>query len=728
MSVFRITSESKKTFPVGLVVIFLVFSGGIIITGHFYNKFQSNRVFREQEQTLSAIAVLKAGQITAWRRERMGDAEVIKNNDPFVKSIKHFFADPDQKGIKIELTKWMNSFINAFDYDGISLVDTLFRTRIMVTASDSVSIFRIRNELSESIEYRNIIMTDLHSASDFHDVHLDLLIPLSDPGNNSKRVFGIMILRIDPGKTLFPLIQSWPTIVKSSETVLLRHEKDSILYLNELRHQKNTSMKLKLPLSNEDLLASKAVTGMKGVYEGVDYRNVPVVGYVTGIPGTPWFMVAKVDKTELQTPIRRQRNISVSITVLLILINASVFGFWIWNQRLRAYQRELKDKITILDSEEELRETNEYLTNLINYANAPIIVWDPSLHITRFNHAFERLSGFTAEEVTGKKIDLLFSQDKVGFSLELIKRAVSGERWETVEIEIQRKDGDSRIVMWNSANILDKDEKTVIATIAQGNDITDRKTAEEKLRLLNEELEQSVIERTSQLESANRELEAFSYSVSHDLRAPLRSVNSFTDILLDEYKDKLDDEGKRLCGIISSGAAKMGELIDDLLNFSKIGRSVLHSSFLDMKSMANEVFADITDEKKKGEINLNIGMLHKAYGDSGLIRQVWNNLISNAIKYSSKEKFSEITIGSQVNGDLITYYIHDNGVGFDMNYMHKLFGVFQRLHSEAEFEGNGVGLAIVQRIILRHGGKVWAEGKVGKGATFYFSLRVSNSG
>lgn len=227
---------------------------------------------------------------------------------------------------------------------------------------------------------------------------------------------------------------------------------------------------------------------------------------------------------------------------------------------------------------------------------------------------------------------------------------------------------------------------------------------------------------SKQLEAVNKELEAFSYSVSHDLRSPLRSVHSYTKILMEEYGTKLDEEGKRLCDAIFSGSTKMGKLIDDLLSFSKIGRSSLNPALLDMESMVYSSFTEISGEKGKESIKLIIEKLHNASGDANLIRLVWNNLISNAIKYSSKEKTSKITIGSKQENDMITYFIKDNGVGFDMQYVHKLFGVFQRLHSDSEFEGSGVGLANVQRIILKHNGSVWAEGEVGKGATFYFSL------
>jgi PAS domain S-box-containing protein len=295
-----------------------------------------------------------------------------------------------------------------------------------------------------------------------------------------------------------------------------------------------------------------------------------------------------------------------------------------------------------------------------------------------------------------------------------------------LEHRIIRPDGSVRWVYERAEPNFDQDGK-LIRYIGSTLDITERRQAEAEIRQLNETLEQRVIERTGQLNEANKELEAFSYSVSHDLRAPLRAVQGFSNILLDDYRDILDDEGKRLCGIISSGASQMGRLIDDLLNFSRIGRSSMTPAIIDMKSVANSVYWDFTDEDAKKRIVLKVGDLHKVSCDLNLIKIVWNNLIGNAIKYSSKQKTPEISIGSRQEGDHITYFIKDNGVGFNMQYGYKLFGVFQRLHTESEFEGNGVGLAMVQRIISKHAGEVWAESEIGKGATFFFSLPSENT-
>jgi len=373
-------------------------------------------------------------------------------------------------------------------------------------------------------------------------------------------------------------------------------------------------------------------------------------------------------------------------------------------------------------AEEELRETNEYLMNLFNHANAPIIVWDTSMFITQFNHAFEHLSGYCTEEVIGKKIDILFSKETIESSLDLIERAISGERWETVEIEIQRKDGDSRILLCNTANILEKDNKTVVATIAQGNDITERKHGEEEIQRLIAGLEQRVAERTAQLQAVNKELETFSYSVSHDLKAPLRAIDGFTGILIEEYKNKIDAEGQRICDVIKSSAVQMNRLIEDLLAFSHLNRTELHMSTIDMKTMANSIYYEYSLPEKRENISFTVRDIPRAFGDSSLIKQVWSNLILNAIKFSSKKDHPEIIIDYEAGKNEIIYSVSDNGSGFDMQYADKLFCVFQRLHDSTDFEGTGIGLAIVNRIISRHGGRVWAAGEPDKGAIFYFSL------
>jgi PAS domain S-box-containing protein len=258
----------------------------------------------------------------------------------------------------------------------------------------------------------------------------------------------------------------------------------------------------------------------------------------------------------------------------------------------------------------------------------------------------------------------------------------------------------------------------IIGIFGISRDITERKRGEQAIQQLNVDLKKQA----EQLEAANKELEAFSYSVSHDLRAPLRAIDGFTRILLEDYEPLLEEEGKRVCEIIRREAQHMGELIDDLLTFSRLGRKEMHFTKIDMKAMAGSVFDELMKTGNTGRIDFHIHRLPSTAGDPVLIRQVWVNLLSNAIKFSSKKERAVIEVGSKHSEDEHVYYVRDTGAGFELEYVDKLFGVFQRLHGEKEFEGTGVGLAIVKRVINRHGGRVWAEGEVDKGATFYFAL------
>jgi PAS domain S-box-containing protein len=326
------------------------------------------------------------------------------------------------------------------------------------------------------------------------------------------------------------------------------------------------------------------------------------------------------------------------------------------------------------------------------------------------------MKGYTAEEIVGRHYSSFYLPEDVASGRpqsDLDQAELTGrmedENWRV------RKDG-SRFLAHVIITTL-RDENGGLRGFAKIiRDVTEKKQAEEGVRQLNQE---QVLR--GRLEASNKELEAFTYSVSHDLRAPLRSVDSFSRIVLEDYGAIVGDEGNRLLGIVRSEAQRMGQLIDDLLSFSRIGRDEMLAAECDMTEVVNNALSSL-DSKAMNSVTVELKPIPRAFGDLAMLRQVWFNLLSNAVKFSSKKANPRIEIGGSSDGDLDTFYVKDNGAGYDPRFAEKLFGVFQRLHSEQEFEGTGVGLAIVQRTIHRHGGTVWAEGKVGEGATFYFTL------
>lgn len=357
-----------------------------------------------------------------------------------------------------------------------------------------------------------------------------------------------------------------------------------------------------------------------------------------------------------------------------------------------------------IKAEAVLKARSDYIQDLYDNAPCGYHSIDADGVFVEANATFLRWLGYEKEELLHQKTfrELLTDDGKKLFDATFSDFKKNGTV-NGLEFELVDKEGDTLPVMLSSRAVYDsngryqKDRATTF-------DITLRKQAEEKARFL------------------NAELEAFSYSVSHDLRAPLRSIDSYTKILLEEHGKRLDDEGRRLLSVVLKNSARMTQLIDDLLDFSRVGRKELIKSEFSMQRLV-EVVVDEMELRKNGrKVTLDSQVDKLAWGDKNTIRQVWYNLISNAVKYSSKSPKIKIEIGTYTEGDKDIFFVKDNGVGFDMAYYHKLFGVFQRLHSSREFDGTGVGLALCQRIVNRHEGEMWATSELGKGATFYFSL------
>jgi PAS domain S-box-containing protein len=360
--------------------------------------------------------------------------------------------------------------------------------------------------------------------------------------------------------------------------------------------------------------------------------------------------------------------------------------------------------------------------------HAIVAITDPQGKITYVNDKFCAISKYSREELLGQDHRIINSGYHPGdFIRGLWATITHGKVWKG-EIKNKAKDGSFYWVDTTIVPFLNEQGKPR-QYVAIRADITERKAVEKKIHQLNVELEQRVAERTAQLQAANQELEAFSYSVSHDLRAPLRHVLGFVEMLQQDAGPSLSKKSLRHLATISQAAKQMGQLVDELLAFSRVGQTEMQKREVSLDRLVKEVLRDVQKETKGRNIVWAIHSLPAVRADRALLRMVLVNLISNAVKFTGTRAEAKIEIGCAPSGDGETViFIRDNGAGFDPRYAGKLFGVFQRLHSRDEFEGTGIGLANVQRIIHRHDGRTWAEGAVDRGATFYFSIPKQNGG
>ncbi|MDD2764796.1 MAG: PAS domain S-box protein [Opitutaceae bacterium] len=997
---------------------------GIALAGFFYLHHQQKALRDRIWAELSAIADLKAGQIVNWRQERISDARFLMQAPAVARDLALFLAYPDSPDQRAAALGWLNQMKGGDRYELLAFFDQRFDPRLSTSESGPVVDPHLREQLKEAAQSRDVVAGDIE-ASGAGGIRLDIIAPVvgseppavrsaSDQESAGSKLVGLILLRLDPHRFLFPLLRTWPVPSATAETLLVRREGDQVVFLSELRHRRNAALTLRMAVAEENLPAAKAVRGLPGPLEGFDYRGVPVLAAYRGIPGTPWVMVAKVDQAEIYAPLRRQAWSVGLLAILLVLATALAAGF-LWRQRTAAFlRRELaaererailmerlalvtrhaNDIILLTDTEGKIVEANDravqiygytldelrkktlpelrapesragfehdigllqsadgavfetthrrrdgstlpvevsarlveiggrkcklgiirdvtqrkahereierlnrlyaalsqvnqvivrtkdrrelfsevcrvlveyggfkmawigwrnsdtetvapvadfgdadgflqeiqirtddrsegqspvgiclregrtYVCNdiladphtlprrhaavrrgfrasialpvragggvagaLVVYATTPGFFADKEVSlleeaaadvsyaldrleldarrrqlearnqqlaaivdasddaivsraldgsIISWNRGAEKIYGYTAAELVGRPISLLVPPGREQELDGINERLSRGEPVPSFETVRRRKDGREIHVAVTVSPLHDADGR-VIGAATLAHDITERKQAEAEIRRLNEELERRVQERTAELEAANRELEAFSYSVSHDLRAPLRSIDGFSRILLEDYADKLDDEGRDNLGRVRAASQRMAELIDDLLKLSRAARTEMRRTAVNLTALAGEIGAELQRTEPARPVRWLIAPGLTATGDPRLLRVALENLLNNAWKFTGPRPDACIEFGTAPTEAGLAFFVRDNGVGFDMAYAGKLFGAFQRLHRAAEFPGTGIGLATVQRIICRHGGRVWAEGKINRGATFFFTL------
>ncbi|MEI6456312.1 MAG: ATP-binding protein [bacterium] len=588
------------------LVIFLFLIGMVVLVDLVILKSVKTTLLHNASERLTSVVNYKANEINNWIIEREADALVTVRSHNFPKELLYTIDHPGDVKARKSVIEHLAPIKNYYRYYDLQFVSPKGEILISLKlASDTASpeSYRIIKEIFAG---KKIAFSDFYFCSHCRTTHLDFYSPVFRNIKDTTKPAGLIILRVDPNSYLYPLIQDWPIPSKTSETLIIKEDAGYALYLNELRHRKNTALKLRLPVSNPGLPSAMAIRGKEGTVEGMDYRGQNVLAVIKKIPQTKWFMVGKTDMDEVLEPMVQWKIYTSVASVIMILLIGLTIMMIIFQQRRDHYK---------------------------------------SLY----------------------------------------------------EIEVEN---------------LEK-EKEAARVIRE---------SQEEIRKLNLELEERVKQRTAQLEVSNRELESFSYSVSHDLRAPLRSMDGFSQALIEDYANKIDEKGRQYLQRIRIASQKMATLIDDLLKLSRVARQMLTLETIDLSTVVKTICDEQQSEYPGSSISFRIQPGILVNGDTQLIKIAVNNLIHNAVKFSSKKACQEVEFGVAEIDKQNVIYIRDNGSGFDMKYINKLFDAFQRLHSSEEFPGTGIGLTIVQRIIHRHGGRIWAESEPDKGAVFYFTL------
>lgn len=657
-------------------------------------------------ERFETITQLKVNQLVQWRKDRLADAGVLMDSGSFIGVLAKWMKAPDAAESK-EILFRFRSVAKYNDYRDVLLVDADGQPRLSLSGRLDPLCEEEKQAMAKALHDQSPEMTDLHVDIGDTSPTLDVIAPIFTKDGDAIKPIGAVFLEVDAGQFLYPVIQSWPTPSQTAEILLVRRDGDNVLFLNELRYKKDTALKLRVPLSQVQILAVKAVLGQRGLVEGRDYRGGNEVGEIRAVPDSPWVLVAKEDAEEYLEPLRQSLWVSASIVGLLILAMAQAF---IFVERQQAAAQALRES-------EELKRL--MIESAKDYA---IIMLDPVGRVRNWNPGAERIIGYRAEEIIGQHFSCFYPEEKIRDRFPEFELRVAAEkgRFEDEGWRV-RKDGS---LYWADVVIsaMHNAQGKLLGFVKLTRDVTARKEATERIQNLNEELQR----RADLLETANKELEAFSYSVSHDLRAPLRAVDGFSQAVLEDYRSHLPPEGQHYLQTIREGAQRMGTLIDDLLTFSRLSRTPLNKQSVNTSKLVRNVLEDLNSEREGRQVEIKIGELPSCQGDPALLKQVWVNLLSNSLKYTRTRKPAVIEIGCKSEQNETVYFVRDNGVGFDMRYAGKLFGVFQRLHRSEEFEGTGVGLAIVQRVIHRHGGRIWAEAEPDRGATFFFTLKGKN--
>ncbi|MEI6168665.1 MAG: ATP-binding protein [bacterium] len=555
---------------------FSILTAGIISIGYYYYRGVDQSYQREVTAKLSAVGELKVSELTQWRKERLQDGTLFFKNETFTALVKRFFEQQEDMDALRQLQSWLGQYLENPEYDLICLKDAQGVCRLKLPSDRRGRASSISQPSSEVLNSRKVIFQDFYQDPQDQRIHLAVQVPILDV-TDAGRSLGLLVLRIDPDVKLYPFIRHWPTPSPSAETLLVRREENEVVFLNELRFESHTALKLRYSLNQLSLPAAQAVLGRQGIMNGIDYRGEPVMADLRTIPDSPWALVARVNTAEVSAPMKQQiRQIIFMTGALLFGVGVSLWAVW-RQQRIRFYQ-------------------------------------------------------------------------------------------------------------------------------------TQAKMAEELQHL------------TLELQAKNAEMERFLYTASHDLKSPVVTIRTFLGYLKQDLASADAGRIEKDMNFMRVAADKMARLLDEMVDFARIGHTVDPPVHVDLKNLMDEVLGIVAGRITERGVTVKLGDLDVTLnGDRSRLAELWQNLLDNAVKFMGCQSEPCVEMGVERRTGEVVFYVRDNGIGIDPRYHAKVFGLFEKLDPKAE--GTGIGLALVRRIVELYQGRIWLESAgLAQGTCFYFTL------
>lgn len=714
-SVPRLTSlrnEERRSLAL-MFLIFLVLVVGIAISA-YQSYMNYERQFRTQaDNQLLAIANLKVSGIINWRNERVGDAEFLRRNPVFAALVQAYFQDTTNKQTKEMLQAWLDGLYIAYEYDRVFLLDTNGVERLAAPATVESPAVHLREDAAAALRSGQVMFVDFHRDEIQKEIHLSLLIPIYSD-ENIQQPLGVLVLRLNPAISLYPYLRQWPATTETAETLLVRLDGDSVLFLNPTRFLPDSALKLRIPITNTDVLAVKVALGHTGIVEGRDYRNVEVIGAVQPVPGTPWFLVARIDKSEIYAPLRaRLWQTILFFGVLTVASGAGLLLLW-RQQRLRHYRQQIQALDALRLSEEKFK---------LAFETSPDALFITRLSDGMFvsvNRGFERITGYSRQDVIGKtSVEIHIWKDPTDRQ----KMVQELEAWGGVQnfgAPFLTKNGEIFGLM--SATIFQLNDEPHILNIMH--DITDRKRAEQQLSNYADHLEEMVDERTRELRQAQEQLVRqerlatlgqLAGSIGHELRNPLGVISNAVFFLKMAQPDT-SEQVREYLDIIEKETQTSDKIITDLLDFTRI-------KSLNRQAVTVSELARQTLERHPAPPSIHVTLditpdLPSVFADPLHVVQTLGNLVTNA--YQAMPNGGNLMLSARAQGDMIVVSVQDTGMGIPPDHMKKLF---EPLFT-TKTKGIGLGLAVSQKLAEANGGRIEVQSEAGKGSVFTLFLPI----